>query len=57
MEQAGGEGRQGSHNECVVIDCIVRVADQGPVCYGAQSICGQCSQLHLTASSNKERAD
>lgn len=57
MEQAGGEGRQGSRNECVVIDCIVRVADQGPVCYGAQSICGQCSQLHLTASSNKEQAD
>lgn len=25
-----GEGMQSSHNECVIIDCIVRVADQGP---------------------------
>lgn len=51
------EDRQGSRNECVVIDCIVRVADQGPVCCGPQSICGQCSQLQLTAPSNKEQAD
>lgn len=37
-------------NECVVIDCIVRVADQGPACCGPpvhlwtmQSVTPHCS--------------
>lgn len=54
---AGSEDKTGRASVMSVRLLIVWSGCPGPVCYGPQSICGQCSQLHLTAPSNKEQAD